>query len=528
MTGSTPKRAIPAHRWVSLAAICTTAGIVWLAFADLGVAIPRIADELGSSLEALQWANNAFSLVTGALVIAAGKFGDIFGRRRMLQLGTVLLAGFSVLAALSTSAGWLILGRGLMGIGAALILPASLALIPPEFSGRAEVAAFGIWQAVAWGGLAVGPAIGGLLTDGLGWRWLFWVNLPLAVVTLAVVRVTTPESRDVRASRHVDWAGVCTIGLAVFALLYALTAGPDAGWASPLVVGLFVASVVLAVAWYRIERRVRDPLVDLRLFRFRPYNGALAANLTMNLAFAGLSFLLVLWLQNALGYSALRAGLLLLPATAGVLLGIPLGGRSDIRRGGRVPVVTGLVVAGAGLLVLGFLGVGAEMWVFALALAIIGFGLGLVSDPVADTAVGEVSPDLAGIAAGVFKMSSMLGGALGVAVLTAVARGLTSRDLTAVVQASGLTPEQVSQVRQSLVNSASFEQAVASLPPDLRRAVTEVATSAFTSGVGDTMVATGILTLAAAVVVFLLWPPRSRAGSPAPTARPGPTRDRGR
>src|SRR6201999_3444437 len=179
-----------------------------------------IADDLGAELSALQWANNAFSLVAGALVIAAGKFGDVFGRRRMLQLGIVLCAAFSVVAALAPGIGVLILGRGLMGIGAALILPATLALIPPQFSGRSQLVAFGAWQAVAWGGQAVGPAIGGAIADGLGWQWLFWINLPLCALALVVIRLLTPESRDPGASRSVDWLGLATIGLATFALLY--------------------------------------------------------------------------------------------------------------------------------------------------------------------------------------------------------------------------------------------------------------------------------------------------------------------
>ncbi|MCF6525264.1 MFS transporter [Streptomyces sp. JJ36] len=507
MTEIPPQNAPSPRRWVSLGAICTAAALVWLAFSDLGVAVPEIADEYGSGLSALQWANNAFSLVTGALVIAAGRFGDLFGRRRMLEAGLVLLAVFSVPAALSPDVASLVISRGLMGVGAALILPASLALIPPEFTGREELAAFGIWQAVAWGGLSVGPALSGFITDGIGWRWLFWINLPLAAVVLAVVRATTPESSDPHATRRVDWPGLATIGLSVFALLYALTEGPAAGWGSPVVVLLLVAAVVLAVVWYRLERRSRDPLVDLRLFRIRSYNGALAANLAMNLTWAGLSFLLVLWLENVRGRSPVEAGMLLLPATVGVFLCIRLGGRLAAWRGGRLPAVTGLTVASGGLFVLASLTTDTATWLLAAGLFVVGLGLGLVSAPVADTAVGEVPPDLAGTAAGVFKMSSMLGGALGVALLTALARGLTQRDADEVVRTSGLSTAEIAQVREALVRSSSFDEAIAALPPGIRATVVRTLDEAFTSGVADTMAATGLLTLVAAVAVLLLWPP---------------------
>lgn len=509
-------------RWVSLAAICAAAGMVWLTFADLGVAIPTIADDLNADLGALQWANNAFSLVTGALVIAAGKFGDVFGRRRMLLLGVVLLAGFSGVAALAHDMTLLVVGRGLMGVGAALILPATLALIPPQFSGRAQLTAFGIWQAVAWGGQAIGPAIGGIITDSLGWEWLFWLNVPLALGAFLVIRALTPESRDPNASSRVDWLGVATIGLAVFSLLYALTDGPSVGWGDALVLALFAAAVLLGIAWCAIELRVRDPLVDFRLFSLRPFDGALTANLTMNLAFAGLSYLLVLWLQNARGYNAVEAGLLMLPSTVGIFLFIPLGGRLHEKVGARVPVLVGLVVMSAGLLLLASLSVDSSLWLMAVALVVVGLGLGLLSTPISSTAVGDVPIDLAGTAAGVFKMSSMVGGALGVALLTALGRGFSVNEWRGAAEAAGLSADQIDAAERALVNSDSFRAAIDSLPARLQEQVTAAVVNAFSAGVADAMVATGVISLAATIAVVFLWPRRRR--DPLPEAATSTTR----
>jgi EmrB/QacA subfamily drug resistance transporter len=502
-----------ARRWVSLAAICTAAGLVWLAFADLAVAIPTIADAFGADLSVLQWANNAFSLVAGALVIAAGRFGDVFGRRRMLQLGIVAFCASSIVAGLAQGVGVLIAGRGLMGVGAALILPATLALIPPQFSGKAQLTAFGVWQAVAWGGQAVGPAIGGVVTDGLGWRWLFWMNLPLGLAAFLVIRAVTPESDDPGASRHVDWPGLLSIGVAVFALLYALTAGPVRGWGDPLVVGLFVVAVVLAVAWVAIERRVAQPLVDLRLFGLRTFDGALTANLTMNLSFAGLSYLLVLWLQNVKGYSPVEAGLLLLPSTIGIFLFLPLGGRLDALRGGKPPVLVGLVVMALGFGMVGFMNSGSGLGLLAAALVVIGLGLGLLSTPISNTAVGDVPEDLDGTAAGLFKMSSMVGGALGVAVLSGLARAFTSHDAGDALHAAGLSSAQVERAQHVLVQSDSFQAALATLPRDTAARVSDAVVDAFSSGVAQTMVATSALVLVTAGVVAFLWP----SGGPATT-----------
>ncbi len=499
------------RRWVSLAATCTAAGLVWLAFADLGVAIPAIADDFHADMSTLQWANNAFSLVAGALVIAAGKFGDVFGRRKMLQIGILVFSAFSIVAALAPNAGVLILGRGLMGIGAALILPATLALIPPQFSGRDQLTAFGVWQAVAWGGQAVAPAIGGVITQGLGWVWLFWINVPLGVAAFLIIRAITPESKDPEASSRVDWVGLVTIALAAFALLYALTDGPAAGWGSPLVIGLFLASVALVVVWVLVERRVREPLVDLKLFRLRPYDGALTANLTMNMAFAGLSYLLVLWLENARGYSPIAAGMLMLPATVGIFALIPVGGRMDARYGGRRPVLIGLVVMSLGLAVLGVLNSDTTILLISVALVVIGVGLGLLSTPISNTAVGGVPESLAGTAAGVFKMSSMVGGALGVALLSAFARGFTRADSSDAIASVGLTQAQVDEAHNALVNSASFEDALSTLDADLGVKVTQAVVDAFSTGLGRTMIATAALSLLITVVVAFVWPRRAAA-----------------
>lgn len=494
------------RRWVSLSATCMAAGLVWLAFADLGVAIPTIADDFNADLSTLQWANNAFSLTTGALVIAAGKFGDSFGQRRILVIGIVLFAAFSVVAALAPGLDVLIAGRALMGIGAAAILPATLALIPVQFSGPAQLTAFGTWQAVAWGGQAAGPAIGGVITDTLGWEYLFWLNLPLAAVAVILIRVATPESKISDMSRTIDWAGLVTIGLAVFAVLYALTEGPSVGWNDPQVVTLLLGAVVLALAWVTIERRVAAPLVDLRLFALRAYDAALTANLTMNLAFAGLSYLLVLWLQNVRGFDAVEAGLLMLPATVGIFAFIPLGGRWQKRSGGRSPVLVGLLVMSAGLGILGFLSGDSGLWLMAVALVVIGLGLGLLSTPISDTAVGQVPGGLAGAAAGVFKMSSMVGGALGVAVLTAFARGFVEEDVSAATKAAQMDGDDIDQAHRALVNSSSFQDALSGLPTELRQMVTEAATDAFSAGVADTMLVTAVIGLVATGLVWAVWP----------------------
>ena len=498
------------RRWFSLAALCTAAGLVWLAFADLGVAVPTIGDDLGGDLSQLSWANNAFSLVTGALVIAAGRFGDLFGRRRMLELGVVLFGVFSIVAAVAPSVGVLIAGRGLMGIGAALILPATLALIPPQFEGRDQAFAFAAWGAVAWVGQAAGPALGGAITDALGWRWLFWLVLPVAALTVVALRLTTPESTDPNASRKIDVPGILTIGAAAFALLFALTEGPDAGFTDPLVLGLIVASVLLTALWVWIEHRSSSPLVDLHIFVRRAFDGALVANLTMNLAFAGASFLLVLYLEQVRGYSALDAGLLLLPSTVTILAFNVVGARMVTRTGSRTPVLIGLLVMAAGAAIFGLISRDSSYWVLAVGLLVFGAGVGLLSTPVADVSVGGAPPELAGESAGVFKMSSMLGGALGVALLVAVQRGLSDAEVARDAQAAGLSDAQVDKLQAALVNSDAAKQVLNSVPPDQRTQLLEAGKDVVADATAGAMWVTAALGIVATVIVVFLWPRRER------------------
>jgi MFS family permease len=263
------------------------------------------------------------------------------------------------------------------------------------------------------------------------------------------------------------------------------------------------------VVWVLVERRVAEPLVDLKLFRLRPYDGALTANLTMNMAFAGLSYLLVLWLENARGYGPVAAGTLMLPATIGIFALIPVGGRMDAHYGGRRPVLIGLIVMSVGLAVLGVLNADTTIVLISVALVVIGVGLGLLSTPISNTAVGDVPESLAGTAAGVFKMSSMVGGALGVALLSAFARGFTVADSSNAVASVGLTQDQVDEAHNALVNSASFDDALSTLDDDLGRKVTQAVVDAFSTGLGHTMIATAILSLAITVVVAFVWPRRT-------------------
>jgi EmrB/QacA subfamily drug resistance transporter len=470
------------------------------------VASTAIADDLGGSVTALQWANTIFTLVTGALVIAAGRFGDIFGRRKVLDIGLVLFAAASVVAALAPNITVLIAGRALMGVAAAAILPATLAIIPIEFSGRDEVVAFSAWMAVAGVGQAAAPAIAGALTTLVSWRAIFWVDVPVCAIALALVLLTTPESRDEGASHRIDYLGLVTVAGGLVALLYALNEGPTLGWASGKVAGAFVLAVVLLAGCIFIESRVKEPLIDLALFKRRSFDGALIDNFVYNVTLAGTMYVLALYLEQVRGYDALTAGLLLLPSTVSMLVFIPLGARIELRRGPRLPLATGTLIMGIGTFLAGFLATDTPYWWWALAIFIQGVGIGLFSTPLSDTAVGLAPPEKSGAASGAFKMCSMVGGAFGVAVLGAVYRGLEMSQLRADAAAAHLTAEQQTLVNDAFASSEKAKEIYRTLDPEIQARVKDAVEAALSYGIGGSLKVAALFSAAALIAVLLLVP----------------------
>jgi EmrB/QacA subfamily drug resistance transporter len=504
---ATPAAAVAgAKRWWSLVALCLSAAIVWFAAANIPVATTAISDDIGGSVTALQWANTIFTLTCGALVIAAGRLGDIFGRRRVLGIGLIIFAGASVLAALAPSPELLIAGRALMGAGAAAILPATLAIIPIEFSGKDQVTAFSAWMAVTAVGQAAAPAISGGLTEFLGWPAIFWVNIPLCVLAFVLVNRTTPESRDEGASHKIDYAGLVTVAAGLVALLYALNEGPARGWSSVPVLTAAVAAVVLLGSFVLVERRVREPLLDLTLFRRRSFDAALLDNLVYNITLAGTMYVLALYLEEVRGYDAFTAGLLLLPSTVSMLVFIPIGARLELRGGPRFPLATGTIIMGIGTFLTGFLTTSTPYWWFAAGIFIQGVGIGLFSTPLSDTAVGLAPPAESGAASGAFKMCSMVGGALGVAVLGGIYRGLELAQLHGDAAAAHLTSAQQQQVNDAFASTEKAQEIYKTLPEDVKRKVEDAVMAALSHGIGGSLKIAAVFSVLAFIAVLLLVP----------------------
>lgn len=508
--GTTGARSAPVaqnpRRWLSLGALSLAAAAVWLAASDLAVALPTISKALGGSMSTLQWAVTGFSLATGAFVATGGRLADVFGRRSFLELGLAIFAASSVVCAIAPQPGLLIAGRVLMGVGAALILPATLAIIPIEFSGREQITAFSVWMAVAGAGQALGPVVGGGLTQALSWRWIFWVNIPLCAIAYVVLRSTTPESRDPDAPHSIDVPGLLTLSGGLVAVLYALNEGPEKGWGSALIVGTAVLGILLLVGCLVIERYVANPLIDLKLFRRHSFDGALSDNFVYNITLGGTMYVLALYFENVRGYEPFSAGLLLLPSTVAMLALIPIGAHTELRRGPRWPLAVGTAIMGAGTLMLGFLGAETAYAWIALGLVVQAVGIGLFSTPLSDTAVGLAPPAESGAASGLFKTTSMVGGAFGVAIFAAVGRAFGTPRFTSSVQAMGLTHAQTETVSNAFAGSQQSQSALSTLPADVQQQVMAAWRSAYGFGVGNSLKVVSVFAVLAVVAVLLLVP----------------------
>jgi EmrB/QacA subfamily drug resistance transporter len=424
----------------------------------------------------------------------------------VLGVGLVIFAAASVVAALAPSTAVLILGRALMGAGAAAILPATLAIIPIEFSGRDQVTAFSAWMATTAVGQAAAPAISGGLTEFLGWPAIFWINIPLCVLAFVLVNWSTAESRDEGASHSLDYAGLATVAAGLVALLYALNEAPSVGWASPRILAAAVLAVVLLAAFVLIERRVREPLLDLALFRRRSFDAALVDNLVYNITLAGTMYVLALYLEQVRGYDAFTAGLYLLPSTVSILILIPIGARLELRRGPRFPLATGTLIMGVGTFLAGFLATDTPYWWFALAIFIQGIGIGMFSTPLSDVAVGLAPPAESGAASGAFKMCSMVGGALGVAVLGGIYRGIELSQLHGDARAAHLTADQQQQVNDAFASSDKARQIYETLAPDVQKRVLDAVHDALSAGIGGSLKIAAVFSVLAVIAVLLLVP----------------------
>ncbi|MGW1816072.1 MFS transporter [Streptomyces sp. NPDC002125] len=410
------------HRTVLLTVTCLGQFMVLLDNTIVGAALPDMQQRLHTELTGLQWIVDAYVLLVAMLLLAGGIFADRFGRKRVFLAGVMVFTAASVWCSLAPSVGWLVAGRVLQGIGAAALSPASLALLAAAHPVPQErVRAIGLWAGLSGIGLAAGPVAGGVLTDAFGWQAIFLVNLPIGVVLLLLGLRSLEEARSPSAPA-IDVPGTVLSVLGVGALTYGLIEGGARGWTAPVILGSFIAAVVLLAAFVAVEARRPAPMLPLRLFRQRLFTVSNTAMVVVGFALMGSSFFFSQFFVYVQGSSVLRAGLQTLPASLAMVIVSPYAGRLAARYGFRIVVTVGMALAGLGLLALGTVhadtGYGNVWW----RMAVVGTGFALTLSPLTGAAMQAVSAQEGGLASGISSTTRQIGAVLGVAVLGAVVR----------------------------------------------------------------------------------------------------------
>ena len=403
------------RRLTILAICCMSLLLVAMDNTIVNVALPSIRRELHASLSGLQWTIDAYTIVLASLLLLGGSSGDRFGRRRTFQLGLLVFTGGSGLCSLAPTLGWLIVARTLQAVGGSMLNPVAMSIITNVFTDPRERArAIGAWGAVVGISLALGPVVGGALTEGVSWRAIFWINVPIGLVAFVLTALFVPESRAARPRRF-DPVGQILVIAALASLTYAIIDAPSASWTSAQTIGLFALSACALVALAVYEPRRADPLIELRFFRSAPFTGATLIAISAFAGFSGFLFLNTLYLQDARGYSALQAGLCTLPMALAAIICSPLAGRTVGNSGPRVPLLIAGACMCASALVLTQLRVGTSLVLLLGTYALFGVGFGTVNSPITFTAVSGMPNSQAGVAAAIASTSRQVGQTLGVA-----------------------------------------------------------------------------------------------------------------
>jgi EmrB/QacA subfamily drug resistance transporter len=416
----------PAGRWVLLVTVLGS-GLVVLDATVVNVALPAIGQDFGVSLTGLQWIVNAYTLTLAGLLLLGGSLGDRYGRRRLFVVGILWFAGASLICAIAPDAPSLIVARALQGIGAALLTPGSLAIIETTFHAEDRSAAIGAWSGLGGVMTAIGPVVGGYLTTAISWRLIFFINLPLAAVAAWAAMRHLPESRDKNAAAHLDYVGAALAALGLGGVVFAFTAGPVDGWATPLVLATGVGGFIALISFVVVERARRHPLLPLGMFRSRQFTAANVVTFVIYGALGGALFLLPIQLQRVVGLSALESGSALIPMTIVMLLLSSWAGRLAQRAGPRLPMTVGPFVAAIGLALLVRVVPGGGYWLTTFpAVIVFGLGLSLTVAPLTATVLAAAGPEHAGIASAVNNDVARAAGLVAVAILPLVA-GITGR-----------------------------------------------------------------------------------------------------
>jgi EmrB/QacA subfamily drug resistance transporter len=515
------------RKWWTLIAVSVAIFMLLLDITVVNVALPDIQRSLHSSFSDLQWVVNAYALTLAAFLLTAGSVADLIGRRRVFVAGLVVFTTASAVCGLSSSPLMLNLARAVQGTGGAMMFATALALIAQAFHGKERGTAFGVFGAVTGGAVAIGPVLGGLITSGIGWKWIFFVNVPIGVLAVFIALTRVSDSRDPEAT-GVDWAGLVTFSGALFLLVYALVQGNEKGWGSTEIVAFLSAAVVLLIAFVIAELVQTRPMLDLSLFRRPAFSGASIVAFALSGSFFAMFLYLTLYIQDVLGYTPLQAGLRFLPSTMLSFIVAPIAGRLSVRVPVRLLLGSGLTLIGIGLITMTVIDASSSWTALIPGFLLAGAGTGLVNPPLASTAVGVVPVERSGMASGINSTFRQVGIATGIAGLGAVFQHSVTRSTTAALRAGGHAPAILSAAHGhlgTLLESGEVSQIARSLAPTVRASLEHAYRVGFTEAFSTIALIAAILALVGAALAFVLVRSRdfvSAGELPAAQASPEP------
>ena len=489
------------RKWWTLIVVCIATFMLLLDITIVNVALPKIAAELHANFSDVQWVIDAYALTLASTLLTAGAIADLLGRRLIFTIGLVLFAFTSLLCALSPSALFLILARAGQGIGGAIMFATSLALLVQEFHGRERGTALGVWGATIGGAAAIGPLLGGVLTEAFGWASIFYINVPIGIGAAVLTMRTVAESRNPQGTR-VDWIGTVTFTGGLFLLVYAIIRGNEKGWGSTLIVSLLIGAVVLLVCFTVSQFVQRNPMLDVSLFRKPTFDGASIVAFTLSSSMFAMFLYLTLYLQTILGLSPLQAGLRFLPVTVVSFFVAAVSGNLSARVPVRFLLSLGLLLVAVGLMLMRGLNAASDWTALLAGFIVAGAGVGLVNPALASTAVGVVPPQRSGMASGINSTFRQVGIATGIAVLGAIFESVITSKLRSALAQTAAGPH-VTQLGHA-VAAGGAGQALAQVPSVQRAHVTAAVHSAFTGAMNDILLVAAIVAFTGAVLGLIL------------------------
>jgi EmrB/QacA subfamily drug resistance transporter len=504
------------RKWWTLIAVSVAIFMLLLDITVVNVALPSIQSALKSSFSDLQWVVNAYALTLAAFLLTAGSVADLIGRRRVFVLGLIVFTASSAVCGLSTTPLMLNLARAVQGVGGAMMFSTSLALLAQAFHGRERGTAFGVFGAVTGAAVAVGPVVGGIITSGIGWKWIFFVNVPIGITAVAITLMRVVESRDPNA-RRVDWIGLVTFSGALFMLVFALIEGNEDGWGSTRIVGLLAGAAILLVAFITAERMQSRPMLDLSLFRLPAFTGASIVAFSVSASIFAMFLYLTLYIQDVLGYTALQAGLRFLPVTLLSFIVAPIAGRLSVRMPVRYLLGGGLLLVSAGLLAMTAVDATSGWTTLIPGFALAGAGVGMINPPLASTAIGVVHHSRSGMASGINSTFRQVGIATGIAGLGAVFQHDVLNTTTGAL-GSQLHPVQSAAHGQlgTLLESGEVKQVFHALSPAAQLALKHSYRLGFTEAFDHILLIAAAIAFVGAVLALVLVRQRDFVASQAP------------